>query len=90
MGVYSCWYKEIFGYACLLESGNWIFVPDLGQPDQNVYRNLELDELIFTSPDEHRSALNSSTPVSLLERFKSMVFPGFKPRSVAGRLLIRS
>ena len=89
MGVYSCWYREIFGYACLLESGNWIFVPDMGQPDQNVYRNLTLNDLIFTNSDEHRSAMSSTLPLSLLERVRAIVFPGFRPKSVAGRLLIR-
>ena len=89
MGVYSCWYREIFGYACRVESGSWIFVPEMGQADQNVYKNLQFDELIFNNIDEQRGAMNAAAPDSMVDRIKNMLFPGFKPKSVAGRLLLR-
>lgn len=90
MDVYACWYQKCFGYACRLDSGRWMFVPDLGQPDQNVYKELHLDELVFKNTEEKRFEQASRASSSLLGRVRGLVFPRYRAQSIAGRLLTRS
>ena len=47
MNVYSCWYEGNFGYACRIAVRKWMFVPEMGQPDANIYKNLLLEDLTF-------------------------------------------
>ena len=47
MNVYCCWYKGNQGYCCRRRNLNWMFVPELGQPDRNIYKNIAFEDLVF-------------------------------------------
>jgi hypothetical protein len=47
MNVYPCVYRGIIGYCCRLRGRRWLFVPELGQPDRNLRRDVSLRELVF-------------------------------------------
>lgn len=53
MNVYRCWHRGILGYGCRRGRG-WMFVPELGQPDNRIYKHLALTELVFRNRHEWR------------------------------------
>ena len=57
MNVYTCWYNGNFGYGCRTRSRRWMFVPELGQPDHKVYKNLTVHDLIFKNPFDKKLEL---------------------------------
>ena len=90
MNVYSCWYQDNFGYTCCVHSRKWMFVPELGQLDNNIYKNLLLEDLTFTYASEKSFELmreQGQGRITLLGLLKSILFPHPKPRTIAGLLL---
>lgn len=53
MNVYRCWHRGILGYSCRRGRG-WMFVPELGQPDNRIHKNIELADLVFINKEERR------------------------------------
>lgn len=89
MSVYSCWYQNCFGYACQLDSGKWMFVPEMGQADRHIYRGLKLSELQFSAVEEAIFEYGREENRSLLQWFRALLTSRYKPQSIAGRLLLR-
>ena len=89
MNVYSCWYQENFGYTCRAHSRKWMFVPELGQLDNNIYKNLLLEDLTFSYPSEKSFELMQDQEpgrITLLGLLKSILFPRPKSQTIAGLL----
>ena len=57
MNVYSCFYQGNIGYVCRTRGKRWMFVPELGQPDGSVYKNVSIDELVFRNPLDRKFEL---------------------------------
>ena len=93
MNVYACWYQGNYGYACRTRNGRWMFVPELGQPDSMIYRNLSLNELLFKNPiaKTYEFHLEKSriaySPAGWLKR---LFLPRQKRSTVGGLLFSRS
>lgn len=69
-----------------------MFVPELGQKDNLIYKDLSLDDLIFKNPaDKHleRQLDDKAGSTALLELFRAIFNSGNKAQSVAGGLLTR-
>lgn len=91
MNVYQCWYLDLNGYCCRSHNSKWMFIPELGQINNRIHKNLSLDDLRFENPfakqfelkiDLQRNAIKSSLFYSL----KSLFFPVKKPSTVDGML----
>lgn len=91
MNVYSCWYQGNFGYSCPVRQGKWIFVPELGQFDNKIYKNLVLEDLNFKYAGEksfEKMRENRIIRNAMLIALLALFFPRSRPLTVAGRLLI--
>jgi len=87
MNVYKCWYEGIFGYTCRVPSGKWMFVPEMGQPDANIYKNLLLEDLTFNYACEKSFEKMCEQKSLLTGILKSLMPSRAKPQSIAGLLL---
>lgn len=87
MNVYSCWYEGNFGYACRIAARKWMFVPEMGQPDANIYKNLLLEDLIFKNACEKSFEKMYEQKSPLMGILKSLILPRSKPQSIPGLLL---
>lgn len=93
MNIYNCWYQGNQGYACRTHGKKWMFVPELGQPNSNVYKQLSVQDLIFKNlSDKHYEiALDSSKyNFNLFKTLKSLFLPAYKPATVGGLLFATS
>lgn len=91
MNIYQCWYRGIKGYGCKIQEGNWMFVPDLGQPDTRTHKKLELADLHFVNRFEKEyetrvEARYSRYPLRRLLRH--IVIREKKSATVYGQLLL--
>lgn len=89
MNVYSCWYHGNFGYGCRTRGRKWIFVPELGQPDKNIYRNLYLDDLVFKNSFDKKFEAdleNGMRKPSVSALFVCLLIARRKPQTVGGLL----
>lgn len=69
-----------------------MFVPEFGQKDNRIYKNLSLDDLIFKNPlDKHYEMKleEQAGARPLLELFQSLFYSRNRAQSVAGELLSR-
>jgi len=90
MNVYSCWYQGNFGYTCRFHTGKWMFVPEMGQIDNIIHKNLGLDDLTFKYDREKSYEMTNEKNYnsgSILGFLKSIVFPRAKSQTIAGMLL---
>jgi len=91
MNVYSCWYRGVTGYCCRNKNFKWLFVPELGQPNNIIRRNLELDDLIFRNPYEKQYEIEFELELSNRSLFsygKKLLFRAYKPQTTGGFLFI--
>jgi len=91
MNIYSCWYRGTPGYGCKLGRQNWMFVPDLGQSDNHIYKNICLSELMFRNKLEYRYELDTEKTTgrySLLHKVLSVFFPFEQPHTIGGLLFL--
>jgi hypothetical protein len=89
MNVYTCWHQGNLGYGVRTKAKRWMFVPEIGQPDNHIYKDLNLDNLIFVNPLDKRFEImleEESDKFSLLRLLKSLIIKSNKPRTVAGLL----
>ena len=89
MNVYTCWYRGNLGYGCRTRGVSWMFVPELGQPDGRVHRNLCLDDLIFKNTFERQIELNLDNELrkfGLFRLLRTLIFPRRKPHTIGGLL----
>jgi hypothetical protein len=91
MNVYQCWYLGLNGYCCRGHNSKWIFVPELGQANNRIHKDLALTDLVFDNPFAMQHELNveqrlqkvRSNPLHFL---KSLFIPAEKPSTVGGLL----
>lgn len=89
MNVYSCCYKGNYGYCCRRYNHSWMFVPELGQSDNNIYKNVAFDDFIFKNKyaeeyeRDFQSHLERSNTTGLL---KKILRKKFKPQTIGGLL----
>ena len=89
MNVYTCWYLGNYGYGCRTRSRKWMFVPELGQPDNKIYKNLTLNDLVFKNPFDRKLELDLERKLrefSLLRLIKQSVLPPQRLHTVGGLL----
>lgn len=88
MNIYRCWYQGILGYGCRRGRG-WMFVPELGQPDNRVHKQLDINDLVFMNNAVRRyemqleKRLNTRTLSRLME---TLWIGRDRPRTIGGRL----
>ena len=78
MNIYNCWYQGISGFTCKLGTKHWMFVPNLGQINNHIFRNLSLFDLVFQNSIEYQYELEKELENnrSVLVRFiTSLIFP---------------
>jgi hypothetical protein len=89
MNVYSCWHKGNYGYCCRQYNLSWMFVPELGQSDNNVYKNVAFEDLIFKNKNarayesDYEALLESSYIAGLLQK---ILRKKYKPHTIGGLL----
>ena len=67
-----------------------MFVPELGQPDSTIYKNLTMNELVFKNPFDHKFELELERKLqkfSSLRFIKRLLSPARKLHTVGGFLL---
>ncbi len=67
-----------------------MFVPEMGQIDSIIHRNLTLDELTFKNASEKSYEMineKRSGLAACLNLFKSILFPPPRSRTIGGMLL---
>ena len=67
-----------------------MFVPELGQPDNKIYKNLTMNDLVFKNPFEKKFELDLERKLqkfSPLRLFKRLLSPGHRLHTVGGLLL---
>ena len=91
MDVHVCKYHGNLGYGCRTRFGNWMFVPEIGETDINIYRDLSLKDLIFFNPFEKEYEFKREAELSqfnLRGLLKSLFLPSNKSLTVGGQLLL--
>lgn len=91
MNVYSCWHHGNFGYACHLRGRHWLFVPELGQADGRIHRNLFLGELEFRNPFEKKFEVARDRELAspwLVRCIRDLLRPGYRPATIGGLLFV--
>lgn len=91
MNVYQCLYLGLRGYCCRSHNSRWMFVPELGQTNGNIRKQISFSDLIFNNSFakqyelkiEQRLQKIKSNPFYFL---KSLLFSGEKPGTVGGML----
>ena len=89
MNIYGCVYKGNRGYCCRRHNMNWMFVPDLGQVDNKVYKNISFDEIFFENSfdrkleQDFQVKLDKTGIIGLLHNF---VRRKDKPQTIGGLL----
>jgi hypothetical protein len=66
-----------------------MFVPELGQPDGRVHRNLHLHDLMFRNPFDQRFEVEIESRMQRFALWKVLYWlfsDGGKPRTVGGLL----
>lgn len=89
MNVYTCWYQGNLGYGCRTRGRGWMFVPELGQPDGRVHKNLGLHDLLFKNQFERQIELNLENELrkfSLRRFLRTLISPRPKHHTVGGLL----
>ncbi len=91
MNVYTCWHEGNLGYSCRTRGRQWMFVPEIMQPDSNIYNNLPLSDLVFKNTYEKQYEVNREVQrehFSLVNILKSKFKPAYKPKTIGGLLFI--
>jgi hypothetical protein len=85
MNVYSCWHKGTLGYCCRRHNAAWMFVPELGQYDNNIYKNVAFEDLIFRNKYEsdYEARLERSRTAGLLQK---ILRKKFRAHTIGGLL----
>lgn len=89
MNVYSCFYKGNTGYCCRQHNKSWMFVPDLGQYDNKIYRNIDIEDLVFTNPYVKKYELDNELrfcKTSFAVFFSNAMRKKYKPQTIGGLL----
>jgi len=91
MNVYACWHQGNLGYSCRIRGKQWMFVPDIMQPDKNIYNNISLSDLVFKNTYEMQYEVTREdkrerfSPLNIL---KSIFIQAYKPKTIGGLLFI--
>lgn len=89
MNVYTCLYRGNLGYGCRLRERRWMFVPELGQPDRSIHRDVSLGDLTFANPHAKSYELDFESQLTR-RRFTRWLRPFAsrqRPRTIGGLLL---
>lgn len=95
MNVYECWYLGIRGYCCRTPHSKWMFVPELGQMNNTIYKHLSIHDFVFNNAIAQEYELSIEKSLSKLRTnplllLRSLLFPTRKMRSVGGMLFTTS
>ncbi|MEX2516604.1 MAG: hypothetical protein WD572_06800 [Gammaproteobacteria bacterium] len=91
MNTYRVWHKGNFGYTFRSPNSGWWFVPEQGQPNQSVKRQLKLADLVFANAGEWKLELQREQQRQnrhWLVRLRDWLFPADRANTVAGLLLV--
>ena len=89
MNVYSCLHKGNLGYCCRQHNMAWMFVPEFGQADNKVYKNIAFEDLVFTNTlvekfeKKHQERLAKYNGMNLLHKLLNRKY---KPQTIGGLL----
>lgn len=88
MNIYRCWHQGILGYGCRRGSA-WMFVPELGQPDNQIYKGLDITDLVFLNNEERLFEMKNDKlrkNRTLAGMMQSVMSVKTRTRSIGGRL----
>jgi len=91
MNIYRCQHRGTSGYGCRVKPNSWLFVPDLGECDNRIHRNIPLDSLVFDNILELQYELSRDQGNRLaryIRSFLDLFLPISQPVTTAGLLLI--
>ncbi len=74
MNVYTCWHEGNLGYSCRTRGRQWMFVPEIMQPDNNIYNHLLLSDLVFKNTYEKQYEVNREVEREHLSLVKILKF----------------
>lgn len=91
MNVYSCWYRGLSGYCCRGHNSRWMFVPELGQTNNNIQKHISFHELVFDNSFARQYELELERRLQKLKInpfnfLKYLLFPARKASTVGGML----
>jgi hypothetical protein len=87
MNVYQCCYLGLRGYCCRSHNSRWMFVPELGQANNNIHKHISLNDLAFNNIFAKEYELNIQQIRSNPSHFiKALLFPAKKAGTVGGLL----
>jgi len=91
MNLYHCWYQGIPGQCCKQQQHGWLFVPESGQVNNRMHRNLKLSDLVFRNRSEYRHELEqsrTSTASGLGKYLRRSHYLSSQAVTVGGRLFM--
>jgi len=89
MNIYQCCYENSIGYGCRIGSKKWMFVPELGQLNNTIYKNIPLNDLVFRNPFEKNYEQNREKQLTgFLSFLKSLFNTSYRPATIGGLLFI--
>ena len=90
MNIYRCYYKGISGFASKMHRSTWMFVPDLGEVDNKIRRNLLLSDLVFKYRHQYDYEMNLpyTERLSLRQLLRKLLFTSKPAHTTAGMLLL--
>ena len=89
MNVYSCCYQGNLGYCCRRFNSTWMFVPELGQPDNRVHKNVPFEDLIFQNLNARNYELESElrlAGINFIEPIRKSLTRKSRPQTMGGLL----
>lgn len=86
MNVYSCVYKGNKGYCCRRHNRNWMFVPELGQVDNKVYKNISFAEILFENIFDKKLEEKNQKKISINSLLHSVMSRKQKSQTIGGLL----
>lgn len=91
MNTYACWHQGRPGFCFEHPRSGWWFVPEQGQPDNEIRRYLALEDFLFANRidwqlEYDRRQIHAAMP--WWRRSLQAVLSPARPRSVAGLLLL--
>jgi hypothetical protein len=90
MNIYRCCYKGISGFASKMHRSAWTFVPDLGEVDNRIRRNLQLSDLVFEYRHQYDYEMNQpdTERLSFRQLLRKLLFTAEPAHTTAGMLLL--
>ena len=91
MNVYQCWYLGLKGYCCRNHNSRWMFIPEMGQANSAIHKQISLNDLVFNNTFAKEYELKLERKLNNMRKnpfsyIKSLFYKTNKSRSLGGML----